>query len=66
MAKNKIEVTDACIACGACVAASNNKFELDGDRAKPVSAEVDDADLEDYKKGAEACPVSAIIIKGMN
>ena len=34
MAKYKIEVTDECIACGACVAQCDN-FEMDGDKAKP-------------------------------
>ena len=41
MAKYKIEVTDECIACGACVAQCDN-FEMDGDKAKPKKKEVND------------------------
>ena len=60
MAKFKIEVTDECIGCGACVAQCDN-FEMEGDKAKPKKAEV--ADIGCNKDAADACPVTAIKIK---
>ena len=65
MAKYKIGVTDACIACGACVPASSDKFKLEATKAEPAASEVDEADIEDYKKGVESCPVQAIKIEAM-
>jgi len=62
MAKYKIEVTDECIACGACVAQCDN-FEMDGDKAKPKKKEVNDIGCN--KDAVDACPVNAIKIKEM-
>ena len=62
MAKYKIEVTDACIGCGACVAQCDN-FEMDDSKAKPKKSEV--GDIGCNKDAAEACPVRAIMIKEM-
>lgn len=62
MAKFKIEVSDECIGCAACVAQCDN-FEMEGDKAKPKKAVVDNIGCN--KDAADACPVSAIKIKEM-
>jgi len=63
MAKYKVEVDpDKCIGCGACTGASDN-FDMDGDKAVPKEAEVDDA--AESQKGADVCPVQAITVKEM-
>ncbi|MBW2975461.1 ferredoxin [Candidatus Woesearchaeota archaeon] len=59
MAKYKIEVDEGkCIGCGACTTCDN--FEVDGDKAKPKQAEVDDIGCN--KEAADACPADAIKI----
>lgn len=62
MTKYKIEVTDECIGCGACVAQCDN-FEMDDSKAKPKKAEV--SEIGCNQDAADACPVSAINIKEM-
>lgn len=63
MAKYKVEVdAEKCIGCGACAAQCDN-FEMDGDKAVPKQAEVDDIGCN--KEGAESCPVDAIKITEM-
>ena len=60
MAKYKIEVDkNNCIGCAACTVACNN-FVMDGDKAKPVKAEVDE--LTCNQEAADSCPVTAIKI----
>lgn len=64
MAKYKIEVDkEKCIGCAACAAQSDN-FEMDGDKAKPKQAEVDDKTSS--QAGADVCPVDAISMKEMS
>jgi ferredoxin len=63
MAKQKIEVDkEKCIGCGACVAQCDN-FEMEGDKAVPKSAEVEEIGCN--QEGADACPVDAIKITEM-
>jgi ferredoxin len=62
MAKFKVEVTDECIACGACVAQCDN-FEMAGDKAKPKKKEIDDIGCN--QEAADACPVQAIKVQKM-
>jgi len=56
----KIEVDkETCIGCGACVAQCDN-FEMDGDKAKPKEAKVNDISCN--QDASDACPVTAIKI----
>ena len=61
MAKYKIEIDkEACIGCAACTAVCDN-FEMDGDKAKPKKAEVDDIGCN--QDAVDSCPTNAIKIK---
>jgi ferredoxin len=61
MGKYKIAVDKStCIGCGACTVACDN-FVMDGDKAKPVNAEVDSIGCN--QDAADGCPVSAITVK---
>jgi len=63
MTKHKIEVdNEKCIGCGACAAQCDN-FEMDGDKAKPKQAEVEEISCN--QDAADACPVDAIKITEM-
>ncbi len=66
MAKYKIEHDLAgCIACGACAAISDNWImkDVDGEeKAIPVNATFEEADLTTNKEAAESCPVEVIHI----
>ncbi len=63
MAKYKVEVDEEkCIGCGACVAQCDN-FEMNGDKAVPKEAEVDDISCN--KDAEDACPVQAIKVTEM-
>ena len=60
MPKYSIEVDKGlCIGCGACTVSCDN-FVMDGDKAKPVKAEIDDKGCN--QEAADNCPVSAIKI----
>ncbi len=57
----KIEVdNEKCIGCAACTAQCDNLI-MEGDKAKPVKAEVNEVGCN--KEAADLCPVQAIIIK---
>jgi len=60
MVKYKVEVDHKlCIGCGACTVACDN-FVMNGDKAKPVNAEVES--LGCNQEAADGCPVEAIKI----
>jgi ferredoxin len=48
---------NTCIGCGACTVGCDN-FVMDGDKAKPVKAEVDEVGCN--QEAADGCPVNAI------
>ena len=57
----KIEVVaDECIGCGACVAACEAGFDMDGDKAIAKNPEVDAITCE--QEAADGCPVTCIKI----
>jgi ferredoxin len=60
MVKYTIEVIKKdCIGCGACTVNCDN-FVMDGDKAKPIKAEVDEIGCN--QEASDSCPVTAIKI----
>jgi len=60
MAKISVD-EEKCIGCGTCASVCSDSFELDGGKAKPKKAEVDELTCE--KKAESSCPVGAITIE---
>jgi ferredoxin len=62
MAKYKVEVTDECIGCQACVSSAEELFEMNGDGSKAVPKKkvIDEGDLEKAEEAKEICPTEAI------
>ena len=58
----KVKVNrDACIGCGACAAICSNVFEIDDEGLSVAKIEeVKDADSQDVRDAADACPTGAI------
>ena len=55
----KVEVdADACIGCGACVAACADNFDMEGDKAIVKNAEIEE--IGSNQDAADGCPVSCI------
>ncbi len=55
----KVEINqDECIGCGACVAACEDNFEMEGDKAKVKNSEIEEAGCS--QEAADSCPVSCI------
>ncbi len=61
MAKVELD-KDACIGCGACVAACPDNFEMNGDKA--VVKNPNPEDVGPSKAAADGCPVNCIKING--
>ena len=53
---------DTCIGCGLCVSACPEVYKMEDDKAVVIGAAVPKAAEESCKKGAEDCPVTAIIV----
>jgi len=61
----KVEIdADKCIGCGACVAACEASFEMQGDKAIVKTPEVDDIGC--CQEAADGCPVECIKVTEMN
>jgi len=51
---------DACIGCGACVAACEKSFKMVDNKSHPVNAKVDKVTCEN--EAADVCPVNCITV----
>jgi ferredoxin len=54
---------DACIGCGLCVNMAPEVFQMEDDKAVPLSDLVAEGQEEVAKKMAEDCPVDAISVE---
>ena len=59
----KINVTEECTGCAACVAICDNFKMGDDNKAEPVSSEVDEIGCNNEAK--DSCPVEAIKVEEM-
>ncbi len=61
----KVEVSEECIGCGACVAIAPAIFELNTDTMKSHVKKQPEGDEEEKlaRQAADSCPVSAISVK---
>ena len=61
----KLNVTDACIGCGLCIAQNDKYFEFnDEGLCKVKKEEVEENDKKELLNIVEACPAEAIVIEG--
>ena len=59
----KVRIEDTCTACGLCVDACPDVFEMGSDIAEVIAAGVP-AEFEDaVQQAADECPVEAIIVE---
>ncbi len=56
----KVEITDNCISCGACVAVNSEVFGMD--EIAYIHGENIDGNEDDCRFAADSCPVGAIHI----
>jgi ferredoxin len=54
---------DVCTGCELCVSTAPEVFEMQGDKAVPISAEVEESLEDAAREGAQNCPVEAISIE---
>ncbi len=59
----KVEVTEDCIACGLCVDACPEVFEMGEEFAEVIVDEVPGESEECVRQAAEDCPTEAIVIE---
>ena len=60
----KLNVSDACIGCGLCVAQNEKYFEFNDEGFSKVKQEIiDEADKEELLNIVESCPAQAITIE---
>jgi ferredoxin len=61
--KMRVEVSDECIACGLCVDACPEVFEMGDDVAAVIVEEVPEEHEEAVRQAAEDCPTEAILVE---
>ncbi|MDP8216165.1 MAG: ferredoxin [Candidatus Kaelpia imicola] len=54
---------DTCIGCGLCVNMAPEVFQMEDDKAVPLSEVVAEGQEESAKKMAEDCPVNSISVE---
>jgi ferredoxin len=60
--KIKIDA-DACIGCGLCVSTCPEVYEMKDDKAVVIGSVVAKEVEESAKRGADECPVTAIVVE---
>lgn len=58
----KVEITNDCIACGACCSINSDVFHCDGDIATVDQSSISGNEI-DCLEASDACPVNAIKIE---
>ncbi|KPK65300.1 MAG: hypothetical protein AMK73_03360 [Planctomycetes bacterium SM23_32] len=59
----KVEVTEDCIACGLCVDACPEVFEMGDEFAEVIVDNVPEEHRDAVRQAAEECPTEAIIVE---
>ena len=59
----KVKIEDTCTACGLCVDACPEVFEMGSDLAQVTDEEVHPEFEESVQQAADECPVEAIIVE---
>lgn len=58
----KVRVEDTCTACGLCVDACPEVFEMEGDMAQVIVDEVPPEYEDAVQQAVDECPVEAIVV----